>query len=65
MAYLMKMKRKVASVVGDEVDPKAPNDPTKRFFAANKIYAIQPNDAVHFLAEGLAEFAYKGKTKKR
>lgn len=64
MAYLMKFKRKVASVVGDEVDPQAPNDPSKRFFAKGKIYAIQPNDAVHFLQSDLAEFANKGKKRK-
>lgn len=64
MAYLMKFKRKVASVVGDEVDPKFPDDQTKRFFSAGKIYSIQPNDAVHFLAEGLADFAHKGRKKR-
>jgi hypothetical protein len=64
MAYLMKFNRKVASVVGDEVDPGSPNDPTKRFFAKGKIYVIQPNDAVHFIQSGLAEFANKGKKKR-
>lgn len=64
MAYLMKFNRKVASVVGDEVDPQNPNDPSKRFFAKGKIYAIQPNDAVHFIQSGLAEFANKGKKRK-
>lgn len=61
MAYLMKFKKRVASVVGDEIDKDHPDDPSKRFFAKGKTYAIQPNDAVHFLQSEQAEFAFKGK----
>lgn len=63
MAYLMKFNRNVPSVVGDEIDPKAPNDQTKRFFAKGKTYAIQPNDAVHFHAEKMATFVRNPKKK--
>jgi len=51
MAYLMKFKKKVASIVGEETDKDG-----NRFFAANQTYAIQPNDAVHFNEAGLATF---------
>ena len=64
MAYLMKFNRKCPSIVGDEKDQANPNDPTKRFFAKGKVYAIQPNDAVHFLNEGIADFAFKAKGKR-
>lgn len=56
MAYLMKFKRKVLSVVGDEIDEKAPTDSTKRYFDKGKTYAIAPNDAVHFHQSGYADF---------
>lgn len=63
MAYLMKFNRNVPSVVGDEIDPKAPEDATKRFFAKGKTYAIAPNDAVHFFQSGFADFVKNPKKK--
>lgn len=63
MAYLMKFNRNVPSVVGDEVNASAPNDAAQRYFAKGKTYAIAPNDAVHFHAEGFAAFVKNPKKK--
>lgn len=61
----MKFNRDVKSVVGDELDKTNPNDYTKRYFAKGKVYAIQSNDAVHFMKEGFATFVPNPKKRKR
>ena len=63
MAYLMKFSRKVQSIVGDEIDKSAPDDPSKRYYDKGKIYAIQPNDAAHFFQSGFATFVKNPKKK--